>query len=55
MAVRLEGRDITDHQAMMGIFSRGIKVFCIMTMIALTQIFLLKCTQQFVKKANFII
>lgn len=55
MVVRVEGRDITDHQAKMGTFSRGIKVFCIITMIALTQIFMLKCTQQFVKKASFII
>lgn len=55
MAVRLEGRDITDHQAMMGVLSRGIKVFCIMTVISVIQIFMLKCTQQFVKKVNIII
>lgn len=49
MAVRLEGRDITDHQTMIGIFSRGIKVFCIMTVNAVTKILMLKCTQQFMK------
>lgn len=39
MAVRLEDKDSSDHQPMIGIFSRVIKVFCIMTVIAVTQIF----------------
>lgn len=39
-AVRLEGRDSSDHLVMTYIFSRVIKVFCIMTVLTVTQIFM---------------